>query len=223
MYKDNAGAEQNVCLELLDVDENDNASECEPKNEDEHIADFFKNKELTKPDAECENIIELQKLYAMRDEEQSRIDKKAETKRVSRDLKAGFRKKAKQVDLDKPLNMTEYLNIVRSVTQKKSMIAEAMLAKVKDFAMKHGHSEIISKINQSYAIKLREEAKKQARPHTVLRSDQVHVDVRPNFDSDKNYFLNELMKLLAYGEHYFRLKHYTQMYNAGLTIAFICI
>ena len=42
-------------------------------------------------------------------------------------------------------------------------------------------------------------------------------------DADKNYFLNEVMKLLAFAENYFRHKQYVAMYNAGLALAFVCI
>ena len=57
----------------------------------------------------------------------------------------------------------------------------------------------------------------------MLRSKYLHVDLRPNVDSDKNYFLNELLKLLAHGERYFRKRQFIELYNAGLAIAFLCV
>ena len=42
-------------------------------------------------------------------------------------------------------------------------------------------------------------------------------------DTDKNYFLNEVLKLLAYSEYYFRQRKFTELYNAGLMIAFLCV
>ena len=61
------------------------------------------------------------------------------------------------------------------------------------------------------------------RNDTILRSRVDHVDVRPMVDADKKYFLNELLKLLAYAEKYFRMKRFIELYNAGLAVAFICI
>lgn len=58
---------------------------------------------------------------------------------------------------------------------------------------------------------------------SLLRSKFAHVDLRPMVDTDKNYFLNELLKLLAFAEHYFRTRQFVELYNAGLVIAFICI
>ena len=63
LFKDNTGADQNVCSELLQINEDDDLSECEPKKEEEHITDFNLHKELSKPDSEVENINELHKLF----------------------------------------------------------------------------------------------------------------------------------------------------------------
>lgn len=41
-------------------------------------------------------------------------------------------------------------------------------------------------------------------------------------DSDKSYFLNELLKLLAYAEDYLRKREFVALFNAGLLIAFLC-
>lgn len=40
---------------------------------------------------------------------------------------------------------------------------------------------------------------------------------------DKKKFLEEVLKLLAYADMYFKQRSYTGFYNAGLTIAFMCI
>ena len=42
-------------------------------------------------------------------------------------------------------------------------------------------------------------------------------------DSDKQYFLNEFLKLLAFAESYYKQKQYMAWYNSGMVIAFICI
>jgi len=46
---------------------------------------------------------------------------------------------------------------------------------------------------------------------------------RPNVDADKNYFLNEMMKLLAHAENYEKNQKYVALFNSGLVIAFLCI
>ena len=57
----------------------------------------------------------------------------------------------------------------------------------------------------------------------MLRSKQAHVDLRPNMDADKNYFLNETLKLLAHADNYIKNKKFVALYNAGMVIAFLCI
>ena len=47
--------------------------------------------------------------------------------------------------------------------------------------------------------------------------------MRANLDTDKNYFLNEFLKLLAHAENYWKQKQYMAVYNSALVIAFICI
>lgn len=78
--------------------------------------------------------------------------------------------------------------------------------RVKEQAKKTGKLEVIQAINVAYSAKIRKEGKSQARPHSILRSNQVDVDIRANVDTDKNYFLNEFLKLLAYAEQYLRSK-----------------
>lgn len=63
----------------------------------------------------------------------------------------------------------------------------------------------------------------KGRAHTILKAYQNHVDIRPMVDADKNYFLNELLKLMAFAEKYFRLHKFMELFNAGLAIAFFCI
>ena len=87
---------------------------------------------------------------------------------------------------------------------KKSILAEAMLKKVRDSAFLQGKASIFQAINKAHNTKLRKQTKSQARPHTVLHSKQHDVDIRANVDSDKNYFLNEFLKLMAFAESYFR-------------------
>ena len=42
-------------------------------------------------------------------------------------------------------------------------------------------------------------------------------------DTDKNYFLTEVMKLLAHSENYYKQKKYIALFNSGMVIAFLCI
>lgn len=78
-------------------------------------------------------------------------------------------------------------------------------------------------VSKTVAKKRRKEEKSQARKTTILRSTAAHVDLRPNVDSDKMYFLNELMKLLAYAENYYKEKEYMGFYNSAMVIAYLCI
>lgn len=73
------------------------------------------------------------------------------------------------------------------------------------------------------AKKRRRDEKSQARKTTILRSTAAHVDLRPNVDSDKMYFLNELIKLLAFAENYYKEKEYMGFFNSALVISYLCI
>ena len=42
-------------------------------------------------------------------------------------------------------------------------------------------------------------------------------------DADKNYFLNEFMKILAYSENYYKQRKYIALFNCGMVLGFICI
>lgn len=84
IFKDNTGTEQNVCDELLQISEDDDMSECEPKTEQQHLWDFHRHKELSRPDAEVDNINDLHKLYAMREEDENRKKKEKELKAENR-------------------------------------------------------------------------------------------------------------------------------------------
>ena len=55
-------------------------SECEPKAEEQHLWDFRRHKELSRPDAEVDNINDLHKLYAMREEDENRKKQEKELK-----------------------------------------------------------------------------------------------------------------------------------------------
>lgn len=61
------------------------------------------------------------------------------------------------------------------------------------------------------------------RQYTVLRSKQAHVDIRENMDADKNYFLNEFLKIMAHSENYYKKGNYKALFNSGMVLAFICI
>jgi len=73
-------------------------------------------------------------------------------------------------------------------------------------AVKMGKTNVVYDISKSIAKKIKQEDTASMRPHTVLRSRQSHVDIRPQMDSDKNYFLNEFLKLLAFSENYYKHK-----------------
>ena len=70
---------------------------------------------------------------------------------------------------------------------------------------------------------LKRRARVELRPHSVLRSKKDDVDIRPGFDADKNYFLKEFLKLLAYAENYQKVKQFVGFYNTGLMLAYFCI
>lgn len=72
--------------------------------------------------------------------------------------------------------------------------------------MKQNKEHLITDMNIIRNKTLKRRAKVELRPHTVFRSKKDDVDIRPNFDADKNYFLKEFMKLLAYAENYQKLK-----------------
>lgn len=56
------------------------------------------------------------------------------------------------------------------------------------------------------ANSLKKTANGKGRTLTVLRSKLGHVDLRPMVDADKNYFLNEFLKLLSFAENYLKQK-----------------
>lgn len=49
--------------------------------------------------------------------------------------------------------MTDFLILVRGVTKKQSLIAEAMIANLKEYAIRVGHGEIVTKINKAYMLR----------------------------------------------------------------------
>lgn len=102
-------------------------------------------------------------------------------------------------------------------------MADALIEKLKQVALQAGKSSVIYEVTKNVAQKRREDEKTQARKTTILRSTAAHVDLRPNVDSDKMYFLNELMKLMAFAENYYREKQFIGFYNAALVVAYLCI
>lgn len=54
------GNDVNVCINMLAEDADDSISECEAKSEEAHIADFLKNRELTRDWNNMEEKLELQ-------------------------------------------------------------------------------------------------------------------------------------------------------------------
>lgn len=105
----------------------------------------------------------------------------------------------------------------------KNKIVDALLSKLKHTASVSGNSAIIQDINRAFQKKQKKERKTEIRPHTILRSKLAHVDMRPNMDTDKNYFLNETLKLLAHADNYTKNKKFVALYNAGMVIAFLCV
>ena len=49
------------------------------------------------------------------------------------------------------------------------------------------------------------------------------MDLKDNVDIDKQYFVDEFLKLLAFAENYYKLGMWIAFYNSGLVIAFICV
>lgn len=128
--------------------------------------------------------------------------------------------------LDKGLSMEHFTKIAYGVINPqgvRNILEEALIAKLKDTAMKNKKEHLVFLINKAAAKKKRLDWKDKSRQHTVLRSVLPHVDLRPQVDSDKMYFLNEFLKLLAYSENYYKLKQYVGFYNSCLVITFICV
>ena len=105
----------------------------------------------------------------------------------------------------------------------RNILEEALVAKLKETALRDGKNHLVHLINKATAKKKRQDQKDKSRQYTILRSVLSHVDLRPHVDSDKMYFLNEFLKLLAFSEHYYKTKQHVGFYNACLVIAFICI
>ena len=97
------------------------------------------------------------------------------------------------------------------------------MSRLKKTVVNEGKYNLIYDINKAHAKKLRNEEKNQMRQFTVLRSKQAHVDIRENMDADKNYFLNEFLKIMAHVENYYKQRKYIALFNAGMVLAFICI
>ena len=49
------------------------------------------------------------------------------------------------------------------------------------------------------------------------------MDKRENLDSDKVYFTNEFLKILAFAENYYKQRKFIALFNSGMVLAFLCI
>lgn len=152
-----------------------------------------------------------------------RLREQGQSNQIRESLKSAFKSAQKVISLEKGLSMDHFVKIGNGVLNPKNRIGDALLNRLKQTAQQEGRTDIAFDITKAHAIKMREESKNQARQNTVLRSKQAHVDLRPNMDADKNYFLNEFMKLLAFAENYMKQKQYVALYNAAMALAFICI
>lgn len=111
------------------------------------------------------------------------------------------------VNFDDGLNLNHYVKIADGVINtSKNKMADALIEKLKQTALLSGKASLVFEVNKTVAKKRRNEEEYQARKASILKSTAAHVDLRPNVDSDKMYFLNELLKLLAFAENYYREK-----------------
>lgn len=132
------------------------------------------------------------------------------------------RARCNAVDMEKGLNFDYLIQISNKINEtKRSVMEEAIMARVKDTAMKEGMSGVVQDVNKSRARKHRREFKEKGRQHTLLRSNQVNKF--PNMDVDKKYFLQEFLKLIAFSEMYYRERQFVAFYNTGMTVAFIAV
>ena len=81
-----------------------------------------------------------------------------------------------------------------------------LLKKIKRAAAEDNKLSVLTDIGIAQGKKLRQEKKNIRREFTILRTKQSHVDLRPMVDSDKQYFLNEFLKILGFAENYYKQK-----------------
>ena len=81
-----------------------------------------------------------------------------------------------------------------------------LLNKIKRAAADDNKLSVLTDISIAHGKKLRQEKKNIRREFTILRTKQSHVDLRPMVDSDKQYFLNEFLKILGFAENYYKQK-----------------
>jgi len=132
----------------------------------------------------------------------------------------------KVVELAEGLNLTHFTKIAQGVLNPdgvRSVFANAILERLKQTAIDQGKGNVVYDVNKAASKRRREKEKNQTRQYTILKSSFTHVDLRPQVDSDKMYFLNEFLKLLAFSENYHKIKEYVGFYNSGLVIAFMCV
>ena len=134
-----------------------------------------------------------------------------------------FKHAQKIVELKSGLNFDHFVKICKGITNPQRLIGDMLLKKIKRQAAEDNNLSVLTDISIAHGKKVRQEKKNVKREFTILRSKQAHIDLRPMVDSDKQYFLNEFLKLLAFAENYYKQKQYLAWFNSGMVIAFICI
>ena len=214
----------NVALELLNESDSD-LSECEVKSEQQILEEYKRYLALSKNDSDCRTIFELQELKDLREKQEKEIKANQSALTISNALGTAFRKAQKIVDLQDGLNLQHFVKIGTGVLYRNPQRAlqDGLMARLKFTASREGKSNLIYDLNKARAKKLRMEERIQMRQHTILRSQDLHVDKRENTDADKVYFINEFLKILAYAENYYKQRKFIALFNTGMVLAFLCI
>ena len=66
-----------------------------------------------------------------------------------------------------------------------------------------------------------QEEETEKRKYTMFRS--AIVNIIPQVDMDKKFFLEELLKLLGHADVYFKQHEYVAFFNTGLSVSFCAI
>ena len=123
---------------------------------------------------------------------------------LSKGIQDAFKKASKVVDLPGGLTLNHFIRLGQGQQNPMKTFQEGILALLKKTAMKEGKQNLIYEINKAHAQKVRIENKNKTRKCTVLQYRHEYEDIRDNMDADKNYFLTEFLKILAYAENYYK-------------------
>ena len=109
------------------------------------------------------------------------------------------------------------------LNQKRGFV-DSLLETIKKTAKAMGKQDLIFDLEKSVSRMRKEKDKSKARQFTFFRlSKAAKVDLRINIDTDKQYFIDEFLKIMCFAEDYYRLGKWLAFYNSGLVLAFIAI